>query len=55
VIDYSNGGSFTGIIAAADTALGVLDARTCIIPRHGPVADGQNLRKWREMLAKIQR
>lgn len=53
VIDYSNGGVFTGIIAAADTALGMLDAHTRIIPGHGPVADGQDLREWREMLATI--
>ena len=53
VIDYSNGGIFTGIIAAADTALGMLDARTRIIPGHGPIANGQDLREWREMLTTI--
>ena len=53
VVDYSNGGSFGGIIAAADTALGMLDPRTRIIPGHGPVASDQDLRKWREMLATI--
>ena len=36
VVDFSNGGVFTGIIAAADTALGMLDARTRIIPGTGP-------------------
>ena len=53
VVDFSNGGTFTGIIAAADTALGMLDARTRIIPGHGPVASEQDLRQWREMLATI--
>jgi cyclase len=53
VIDYSNGGTFTGIIAAADTALGMLDPRTRIIPGHGPVASAKDLREWREMLATI--
>lgn len=53
VIDYSNGGIFTGIIAAADTALGMLDVRTRIIPGHGPVAHRQDLVEWREMLATI--
>jgi cyclase len=53
VIDYSNGGVFTGIIGAADTALGMVDVRSRIIPGHGPVAHRQDLRVWREMLATI--
>jgi cyclase len=53
VVDFSNGGSFTGIIAAADTALGMLDSRTRIIPGHGPVANDEDLRRWREMLVTI--
>jgi glyoxylase-like metal-dependent hydrolase (beta-lactamase superfamily II) len=53
VIDFSNGGVFTGIIAGADAALGMLDPRTRIIPGHGPVATGQDLRQWRDMLATI--
>lgn len=53
VIDFSNGGTFTGTIAAADTALGMLDARTRIIPGHGAVANEQDVRQWREMLVTI--
>jgi cyclase len=53
VIDFSNGGTFTGVIAAADTALGMLDARTRIIPGHGGIATGKDLREWREMLVTI--
>jgi glyoxylase-like metal-dependent hydrolase (beta-lactamase superfamily II) len=53
VIDFSSGGAFTGIIGAADTALGMIDARTRIIPGHGPVASDQDLRQWRDMLATI--
>jgi len=53
VVDFSNGGVFTGIIKAADTALGMADTRTRIIPGHGPVASDQDLRQWREMLATI--
>jgi cyclase len=53
VVDSSTGGTYTGIIAAADTALGRLDARSRIIPGHGPVANGPELREWREMLATI--
>jgi glyoxylase-like metal-dependent hydrolase (beta-lactamase superfamily II) len=53
VVDFSNGGAFTGIIAAADSGLGMLDPRTRIIPGHGPVATDQDLREWRAMLATI--
>jgi glyoxylase-like metal-dependent hydrolase (beta-lactamase superfamily II) len=53
VIDSTNGGSFAGTIAAADTAIGMLDAQTRIIPGHGPIDGGEELRKWREMLATI--
>ena len=53
VVDFSNGGVFTGIVAAADTALRMLDARTRIIPGHGAMASEQDLREWREMLATI--
>jgi glyoxylase-like metal-dependent hydrolase (beta-lactamase superfamily II) len=53
VIDYSNGGAYTGIIAAADTALGMVDNGTRIIPGHGRVSNDRELRKWRDMLATI--
>jgi glyoxylase-like metal-dependent hydrolase (beta-lactamase superfamily II) len=53
VVDYSTGGVFTGIIAAADRALEMADARTRIIPGHGPVASREDLRQWREMLVTI--
>jgi glyoxylase-like metal-dependent hydrolase (beta-lactamase superfamily II) len=54
VIDSSSGGSFTGTIAAADAALGMLDAGTRIIPGHGPIDGGEELREWRAMLATIR-
>src|SRR5262249_466812 len=53
VVDFSNGGVFTGLISAANTALGMLDSHTRIIPGHGPVANDQDLRQWREMLETI--
>jgi cyclase len=53
VIDYSNGGVFTGIIAAAATGLGMLDSGSRIIPGHGPVTGEQDLRRWRDMLVTI--
>lgn len=53
VVDFSNGGIFTGIIAAADTGLAMVDTRTRIIPGHGPVASDHDLRQWRLMLTTI--
>jgi glyoxylase-like metal-dependent hydrolase (beta-lactamase superfamily II) len=53
VVDYSNGGTLAGTIAAADRALAMTDARTRIIPGHGPVARPEELRAWREMIATI--
>lgn len=53
VIDYTNGGSFNGTIAAANTALGMLDDASRIIPGHGPVSNLRELRQWRDMLATI--
>ena len=53
VVDSSNGGTYTGVIAAVDRALAMADARTRIIPGHGPVASRDDLRQWREMLATI--
>jgi cyclase len=54
VVDDSSGGTFPGLIAAADTALGLADGTTRIVPGHGPVAGIEDLRRWREMLATIQ-
>lgn len=53
VIDYTNGGSYTGTIAAADTALGMVDSGTRIIPGHGAVSNDRELREWRDMLVRI--
>ena len=53
VIDYSTGGTYTGTIAAADTALAMADANTRIVPGHGAVASPSELRTWRDMLATI--
>lgn len=53
VIDYNNGGSYAGTIAAADIALEMADAETRIIPGHGEVSNERGLRAWRDMLAAI--
>ncbi len=53
VIDFNNGGSYSGTIAAAGTAIDVADARTRIVPGHGPVSDEVELGRWRDMLVAI--
>jgi cyclase len=53
VIDYTNGGSYLGTIAAADRALGMVDADTRIIPGHGAISNDRELREWRDMLTAI--
>lgn len=53
VIDYTNGGSYPGTIAAIDVALDLADADTRIIPGHGTVSNERELREWRDMLATI--
>jgi glyoxylase-like metal-dependent hydrolase (beta-lactamase superfamily II) len=53
VIDHVNGGSFPGLIAAADTALGLLDQDTRIVPGHGPIAARADLQEWRSMLSTV--
>lgn len=44
VVDSMNGGTLRGVIDAADTALGMIDASTRIVPGHGPVASGRDLK-----------
>ncbi|MFI5182490.1 MAG: prolyl oligopeptidase family serine peptidase [Thermoanaerobaculia bacterium] len=51
VIDLESGGSVEGMIAAADRILALSDAKTKLIPGHGPVASPADLRTFREMLA----
>lgn len=53
VIDSVNGGSFPGLIAAVDKALGLADAQTRIVPGHGPVSTREELQDWRTMLATL--
>jgi glyoxylase-like metal-dependent hydrolase (beta-lactamase superfamily II) len=53
-IDLSSGGSFTGVIAAADRILGMADEKTRIIPGHGPLGDRVALKEYREMLVSVR-
>ena len=49
-IDYSSNGSIEGMVAAADRMLKLVDAKTRIIPGHGPIANAADLRAFRDML-----
>ena len=49
-IDFANGGNIKGMIAATDAYLKLINARTKIVPGHGPLADRAALIEYRTML-----
>jgi cyclase len=49
-IDFANGGNIRGMIAASDAYLKLTNARSRIIPGHGPIADKAALMEYRTML-----
>jgi cyclase len=49
-IDFANGGNIKGMIAAADAYLKLTNAKSRIVPGHGPVADKAILTEYRTML-----
>jgi cyclase len=49
-IDFANGGNINGMIAAADAYLKLVNARTRIVPGHGPLGDKAALMEYRTML-----
>jgi glyoxylase-like metal-dependent hydrolase (beta-lactamase superfamily II) len=49
-IDFANGGNIKGMIAATDVYLKLANARTRIVPGHGPIADRAALVAYRTML-----
>ena len=49
-IDFANGGNIKGMIAATDAYLKLVNARTRIVPGHGPLADKTVLTEYRTML-----
>lgn len=53
-IDLSSGGSFDGMIGAADRMLVAVDDKTKLIPGHGPIGDRAALKDYRDMLAGIR-
>jgi cyclase len=53
-IDVDTGGSLDGMITAAERGLKLVDARTRIIPGHGPVGDQAALGAYHKMLVTIR-
>jgi len=53
-IDVSTGGNINGMIAGADRALAMTNARTRIVPGHGPLSDHAGLLKYRRVIATIR-
>jgi len=53
-IDADNGGSLNGVIAFCAKVLEQIDASYAVVPGHGPVADGQALADYVEMLTTIR-
>lgn len=53
-IDVESGGSVAGIIASADRVIANADAKTRIIPGHGPLATRADLVKFRDMLVDVK-
>jgi glyoxylase-like metal-dependent hydrolase (beta-lactamase superfamily II) len=49
-IDFANGGNIRGMIAATDAYLKLTNARSRIVPGHGPIADKAALMEYRTML-----
>src|SRR6202044_3000475 len=49
-IDFANGGNIKGMIAATDAYMKLANAKTRIVPGHGPIADRAALIEYRAML-----
>jgi cyclase len=49
-IDFANGGNIKGMIAATDAYMKLANAKTRIVPGHGPLADKAVLTEYRTML-----
>tara|TARA_R110000772_G_scaffold44732_18_gene102869 strand:- start:2790 stop:3740 length:951 start_codon:yes stop_codon:yes gene_type:complete len=52
-IDIDSGGNAMGILAAAETALAMVDDNSKIIPGHGPMATKADLTGYRDMLKSV--
>ncbi|HTP88056.1 MAG TPA: MBL fold metallo-hydrolase [Bryobacteraceae bacterium] len=52
-IDYSAGGSIEGMVEASGRIMAAVDAKTKVIPGHGPMATRDDVREFHDMLAGI--
>ena len=52
-IDYHNGGTLDGMLAASARNLSSVDDRTMVVPGHGPVGDKRNLEEYDGMIRTI--
>ena len=48
-IDFANGGNIKGMIAATDAYIKLTNAKSRIVPGHGPIADNAALTEYRAM------
>jgi glyoxylase-like metal-dependent hydrolase (beta-lactamase superfamily II) len=53
-IDVSTGGGINGRIAGADRALALANARTKVVPGHGPLSDHVGLLRYRKVIGTIR-
>ena len=53
-IDASTGGNINGMIAGADRALAMTNARTKVVPGHGPLSDHAGLLRYRKVIGTIR-
>jgi cyclase len=54
-IDLGSGGSLAGVVAAIEQVLARADAKTVVIPGHGPVSSRAELAAYRDMLVAAGR
>ena len=52
-VDYSSGGSISGIIGACDRVLAMTTDKTKFIPGHGPLGTRADVKAYRDMLVAI--
>lgn len=50
VVDYENGGSVAGVMAAAEKVASMIASDTKVIPGHGPLGDRDSLKRFATMI-----
>ena len=53
LVNAAGGGSLAGMVASIETVLSRADARTAIVPGHGPVSNRAELEAYRDMLVAV--